>query len=140
MAESSAEAAVARPSQREHLRHALAQVKPQLKRRALELVGLLVVVYAVLKLIPALEQALHAIEHSSWERVIALLGIEMLSEAGFVFAWSRIVDPDNVLAQGGSGRRMDEHVAWAQLGGGLMLPGGTVGGAGLGGVILHRFG
>jgi hypothetical protein len=35
---------------------------------------------------------------------------------------------------------MDEHVAWAQLGGGLFLPGGTWGGMGLGGVILHRFG
>ena len=35
---------------------------------------------------------------------------------------------------------MDEHVAWAQLGGGLLLPGGSWGGMGLGGVILHRFG
>jgi len=35
---------------------------------------------------------------------------------------------------------MDEHVAWAQLGGGLLLPGGSWGGMGFAGVILHRFG
>jgi hypothetical protein len=101
-------------------------------------VGFVVVVYVVLKFIPALEEALHAIEHASWEWVIGLLAIEVLSETGFVFAWSRVVDPDNVLA--GSGRGMDEHVAWAQLGGGLLLPGGAWGAMGLGGVILHRFG
>ena len=142
MGESSAEAAVARPAHthRDHLRQALEAVKPHLKRRALELVGFLVVVYAVLKLIPALEEALHAIEHASWEWVLALLAIEVLSELGFVFAWSWIVDPDDVLDRGGRGRRMDEHVAWAQLGGGLLLPGGAWGGMGLGGVILHRFG
>ena len=140
MSESAPEAAVARPAHADHLRHALAEVKPHLKRRALELVGFVVVVYVVLKFIPALEQALHAIEHASWEWVLALLGLEVLSETGFVFAWSRIVDPDDVLARGGSGRRMDERVAWAQLGGGLLLPGGSWGGMGFGGVILHRFG
>jgi uncharacterized membrane protein YbhN (UPF0104 family) len=106
----------------------------------LELVGFLLVVYAVLKLIPALEQALHAIQNASWEWVLGLLAIEVVSETGFVFAWSRIVDPDNVLDRGRRGRRMDEHVAWAQLGGGLLLPGGSWGGMGLAGVILHRFG
>jgi uncharacterized membrane protein YbhN (UPF0104 family) len=103
-------------------------------------VGFLVVVYVVLKLIPALEEALHAIQNASWEWVLALLGLEVLSEVGFVFAWSAIVDPQNVLAGGGRGRRMDEHVAWAQLGGGLLLPGGSWGGMGLGALILHRFG
>ena len=110
------------------------------RRRALKLAGFLLVVYVVLKLIPALEQALHALEHASWEWVLGLLAIEVLSEAGFVFAWSAIVDPQNVLARDGRGRRMDQHVAWAQLGGGLLLPGGSWGGMGVGGVILHRFG
>lgn len=140
MSENSAQAAVARPAHGDHLRHALEEVKLQLKRRALELVGFLLVVFAVLKLIPALEEALHAIEHASWEWVGALIAIEVLSETGFVFAWSRIVDPDDVLAGHGRGRRMDEHVAWAQLGGGLLLPGGAWGGMGFAGVILHRFG
>jgi uncharacterized membrane protein YbhN (UPF0104 family) len=140
MSESQAEPAVASPTRADHARHLLAEVKSHLKGRALRLLGFLLVVYAVLKLIPALEQALHTLENASWEWVLALLAVEVLSEAGFVFAWGAIVDPQNVLAGDGRGRRMDEHVAWAQLGGGLLLPGGSWGGAGLGGVILHRFG
>jgi uncharacterized membrane protein YbhN (UPF0104 family) len=132
--------AVASSTRAEHARHLLAEVRSHLKRRALSLVGFLLVVYAVLKLIPALEQALHTLEHTSWEWLVALIALEVVSEAGFVFAWGGIVDPQNVLAGNGRGRRMDEHVAWAQLGGGLLLPGGSWGGAGLGGVILHRFG
>ena len=140
MSESQAEPAVASPTRADHARHLLAEVRSHLKGRALRLLGFLLVVYAVLKLIPALEQALHTLENASWEWVLALLAVEVLSEAGFVFAWGAIVDPQNVLAGDGRGRRMDEHVAWAQLGGGLLLPGGSWGGAGLGGVILHRFG
>jgi uncharacterized membrane protein YbhN (UPF0104 family) len=125
---------------RDHLRRALHDARGHLKRRVLELAGFLLVVYVVLKFIPALEKALHALEHASWEWVVALVALEVLSETGFVFAWSRIVDPDNVLARGGHGRRMDERVAWMQLGGGLLLPGGTWGGMGAGGLVLHRFG
>jgi uncharacterized membrane protein YbhN (UPF0104 family) len=124
----------------DHARRALRHAKGDLRHRALELVGFLLVVYVVLKLVPALEQALHALENATWEWILALLAIEVLSEAGFVFVWGRIVDPDDVLAGGKGGRRMDEHVAWMQLGGGLVLPGGTWGGMGAGGVVLYRFG
>ena len=140
MSESQAEPAIASPTRADHARHLLVEARSHLKGRALRLVGFLLVVYAVLKLIPALEQALHTLENASWEWVLGLLAVEVLSEAGFVFAWGAIVDPQNLLAGDGRGRRMDEHVAWAQLGGGLLLPGGSWGGAGLGGVILHRFG
>jgi uncharacterized membrane protein YbhN (UPF0104 family) len=140
MGEVAADARARLSAHREHARQALGHVKGNLRHRVVELVGFLIVVYAVLKFIPALEQALHAIEHASWEWVVALLAIEVLSEIGFVFAWSRIVDPDNVLAREGRARRMDERVAWMQLGGGLLLPGGSLGGAGAGGLILHRFG
>jgi len=127
------------PQQPARLRLALEQARSHLKRRALELAGFLLVTYVVLKLVPAFEQALHALETASWEWIVALLAVEVLSEVGFVFAWGRIVDPDGLLA-GQGGRRMDQHVAWMQLGGGLVLPGGTWGGMGAGGVILHRFG
>ena len=129
-----------RSARADRARRALSYARTHLRRRALELVGLVLVVYVVLKLIPALKQALHALEHASWEWLLALIAIEVLSEAGFVFAWSRVVDPDNVLAGGEPGRRMDQRVAWMQLGGGLVLPGGTWGGMGAGGMILHRFG
>lgn len=119
---------------------ALGDAKRHLKRWSLDLAGFLLVAYALLKLIPALEQALQTLEHASWKWLIALLALEVLSESGFVFAWSAIVDPQNVLARGEHGRRMDEHVAWAQLGGGMVLPGGSWGGVGLGALILSRFG
>jgi len=121
-------------------RHALRHVKATLQRRALQIAGFLLVVYVVLKLIPALEQALHALQRASWQWVLALIAIEIVSEAGFVFAWGRVVDPDKTLDRGERGRRMDEHVAWLQLGGGLLLPGGAWGGVGAGAVVLHRFG
>ena len=124
----------------DHARHALGHASGALRHRALELAGFLVVVYAVLKLIPALKQALHALEHASWAWVVALVAMEVVSETGFVFAWSRVVDPDDVLAHGHGGRRMDERVAWMQLGGGLLLPGGAWGGMGAGALVLHRFG
>jgi Lysylphosphatidylglycerol synthase TM region len=106
----------------------------------LKLVVFLAVAYVVLKLIPALKQALRALEHASWEWVIALLALEVISELGFVLAWGAIVDPDNMLARRDHGRRLDQDLAWAQLGGGLLLPGGSWGGMGIDALILHRFG
>lgn len=134
------ESGTERAPQAGHLRLALNHARGHLRHRALELAGFLVVTYAVLKLIPAFEEALHALEHASWQWIIALLAIEVLSEAGFVFAWGKVVDPEDRLATGPGGGRMDQHVAWMQLGGGLVLPGGSWGGMGAGGVILHRFG
>ena len=121
-------------------RHALADARTHLKRRAVEVAGFLLVVYVVLKLIPALEQALHVLEHAAWTWLLALVGLEVLSEMGFVLSWKAIVDADNVLAGEGRGRRTADDVAWAQLGGGLLLPGGAWGGMGLGALILRRFG
>jgi uncharacterized membrane protein YbhN (UPF0104 family) len=134
-------AATVEPSGHRHrARLALADAKRHLQGRALKLVGYVVVAYAVLKLVPTLKLALHSLEHVSWQWLLGALALEVLSETGFVVAWSGIVDPQNTLAGDGRGRRMDEHVAWAQLGGGLVVPGGSWGGVGVGAVILHRFG
>jgi uncharacterized membrane protein YbhN (UPF0104 family) len=126
------------PARRLHA--ALSDIRGHLKRSALKLVGYVVVAYLVLKLIPALKQALQSLEHVSWQWLLGALSLELLSELGFVLAWCKIIDPQKVLAADGSGRRTDEHVAWAQLGGGLLLPGGSWGGVGVGAFILHRFG
>ena len=64
----------------------------------------------------------------------------MLSELGFVFVWGQVVDPQRLLDRDGRGRRTDDDVAWAQLAGGLLLPGGAWGGVGVGALILHRLG
>ncbi len=55
-------------------------------------------------------------------------------------AWRQIVDPERVLEQEGRGRRLDTRLAWAQLGGGLLVPAGSFSGVGAGAVLLHRCG
>jgi uncharacterized membrane protein YbhN (UPF0104 family) len=129
-----------RTANRHDPRRALRDGGRRLKTSAVKLALYLLVAYLVVKLIPALKQTLHSLEHVSWAWVLGLIALEVASELGFVLAWGAIIDPQKVLVGGQAGRRMDEHVAWAQLGGGLLLPGGAWGGVGLGVWILHRFG
>ncbi len=138
--ESSA-AGVLEPSVQEyHARSALSNAKHHLLSSAAKFAGYLAVAYVVLKLIPALKQALRNLEHVSWEWVLGAIALEVLSEFGFVAAWRAIIDPQKLLARDGHGRRIDDDVAWTQLAGGLLLPGGAWGGVGVGAFILHRFG
>ena len=121
-------------------RRALSDAKRELLHRALKLAEYVVAALLVLKVIPALKQALRSLEHVRWQWVLGAIALEVLSETGFVVAWRAIVDPANVLGGDGRGRRMDDRVAWAQLGGGLLFPGGSWGGMGFGAWILRRFG
>ena len=123
-----------------HKRRALRATKAQIRNAALKLVGYLAGAYLVLKLIPGLEQALSSLEHVRWQWVVVALALETLSETGFALSWSAIVDPERLLVRDGRGGRMDTHVAWAQLGGGTLVPGGSLGGVGVGAWMLHRFG
>src|SRR3984957_7999967 len=123
-----------------HSRLALADAKGQLGRRALKLVGYLAVAYLIVRLIPSLRQALRDLEHVRWEWVVAALALELVSEIGFVASWRAIVDPEDVLARDGRGERTATRAAWAQLGGGMLVPGGSLSGVGVGAWILHRFG
>ena len=122
------------------VRRALSDTRRHLKRRALELVLSVAVAYVVLKLVPTLKQAVHSLAHVSWKWVVGATAIETLSEFGFVLSWRAIIDPQNVLQQDGRGRRTADRIAWVQLGGGLVVPGGSYGGIGIGGLILHHFG
>ncbi len=121
-------------------RRALGAAKTRLLKKALKLVGYLVVAYLVVKLIPGLKQALRSLEQVRWEWVVAALVIEILSETGFVVSWRAIVDPQDVLSREGRGRRTGTRVAWAQLGGGMLVPGGSLSSVGVGAWLLHRFG
>jgi hypothetical protein len=115
-------------AQGHHPRRALSDAQRHLLDRALKLAVYLLVAYLVLKLVPALKQALRSLEHASWQWVLGSIALEVLSETGFVLAWRAIIDPQNVLARGDRSRRMDDRIAWAQLGGGLVLPAGSWGG------------
>jgi uncharacterized membrane protein YbhN (UPF0104 family) len=120
--------------------HALGTARGQLRKKALKLAGYVIVAYLVVRLLPGLEQALHSLEQVSWKWVLLALGLETLSEAGFVMSWRAIVDPQDILSQEGRGERMATRVAWAQLGGGELVPGGSLSSVGAGSWLLHRFG
>jgi uncharacterized membrane protein YbhN (UPF0104 family) len=123
-----------------HSRHALGAAKGRLQKKALKLAGYLIVAYLIVKLIPGLEEALTSLEQVSWEWVVGAVAIEVLSETGFVVSWRAIVDPEDLLSRDGRGERMATRVAWAQLGGGMLVPGGSLSSVGVGAWILHRFG
>jgi len=123
-----------------HTRRALGYAKGLLQKSALRLVAYLLIAYLVLKLIPALEEAFSSLQHASLPWVLGALALETVSEMGFVVSWSAIVDPQNLLTAEGRGKRMDTRVAWAQLGGGTLIPGGSYGGLGVGAWLLHRLG
>ncbi len=123
-----------------HSRHTLRIARGHLRSRLLKLAGYLVVVYLIVKLLPGLEQALSSLERVSWEWVVVAVAIEVVSETGFVTSWRAIVDPEDLLSRDGRGERMGTRVAWAQLGGGMLVPGGSLSSVGVGAWILHRFG
>jgi hypothetical protein len=73
----------------------------QLQRRALQVLGYLAFAYLLLRLRPTLKQALHNLEHVSWERIVAAVTLEVLSEFGYVRSWRVVVDPEGLLAADG---------------------------------------
>jgi uncharacterized membrane protein YbhN (UPF0104 family) len=119
---------------------ALRSVRGHLRKFGLRLVVFGVLAFLLLRLVPSLAQALDDLERVSWLWLIAALALETLSEIGYVVAWRQIVDPERVLEQEGRGRRLDARLAWAQLGGGLLVPAGSFSGVGAGVVLLHRCG
>ena len=132
-----------REHRREHLRRTrrlLHEARGHLTKRALRLIGFVVFVYLFLKLIPGFEKALQDLKNVRLEWVIGAMAVETVSQMGYVTSWRGILDPDDLLAQEGRGRHLGARVAWAQLGGGMVVPGGTLGSIGVGAWMLHRLG
>jgi uncharacterized membrane protein YbhN (UPF0104 family) len=121
-------------------RHALHDARSHLSHRALRLIGFVVFVILFLKLIPGFEKALKDLQNVSLGWVVGAMAVETLSEIGYVVSWRGILDPDNLLRQDGRGKHLGARVAWAQLGGGMVVPGGTLGSIGVGVAMLHRLG
>lgn len=121
-------------------RRALSAGWTQLEKRAATALGYLVLAYLLFRLLPALKQALHSLEHARWEWVVGAIALEVLSEFGYVQSWRAIVDPDSLLAADGRGARTATRAAWSQLGGGMLVPGGSLASIGVGAWILRRFG
>ncbi len=118
----------------------LVEVRTHLSRRALRLIGFVVFVYLFLKLIPGFTKALEDLQNVRLQWIIGAMAVETVSEIGYVISWRGILDPDDLLRQDGRGKHLGARVAWAQLGGGMIVPGGTMGSMGVGAWMLHRLG
>lgn len=117
---------------------ALRAAERWLRRAGLRLAGYVIAAYLLIRLLPALREALEDLERPSWGWLVLMFGLETLSELGFVVSWQAIVDPEGRLTR--SGRRLDLRVAWAQLGAGMFVPGGSLSSVGAGTWLLHRLG
>jgi uncharacterized membrane protein YbhN (UPF0104 family) len=123
-----------------HVRASLHAARRRLAKSAVKVLGYAALAFLLLKLIPGLKQALASLQHVSWAWVLAAIVIETASELGFVTSWRAILDPENLLGGGGRAARMSARVAWTQLGGSTLMPGGSLASMGVGGWILHRLG
>jgi uncharacterized membrane protein YbhN (UPF0104 family) len=123
-----------------HTRRALSAARGHLQKSAIKLLAWLVFGYLLVKLVPDLKQALRSLEHVGWEWALGAFALEVLSEVGYVTSWRAIVDPDNLLGSDPRGVRNSTHAAWAQLGGGMVVPGGSLASIGVGAWILRHFG
>jgi uncharacterized membrane protein YbhN (UPF0104 family) len=138
-----ADATDAAETKRQRLRRSrrvLGEARKHLGHRALRLIGFLLFAYLVMKLLPGLEKALTSLQNVKLQWVAGALAVETLSEMGYVVSWRGILDPDHLLQKEGRGRGLAGRVAWAQLGGGMVVPGGTLGSMGVGAWMLHRLG
>lgn len=111
-----------------------------LAKAALQLAGYLIVAFLIVKLIPSLREALDDLERPSWPWLAVVFALEMLSETGFVVSWHAIVDPEGSLGRRAGSKHLDTRLAWAQLGTGMFVPGGSFSGVGAGTWLLHRLG
>jgi uncharacterized membrane protein YbhN (UPF0104 family) len=112
----------------------------ELLKHALKLLGYVVFAYLLVRLLPGLKTALRSLERVRWQWVAGAIVLEVLSEMGYVMSWRAVVDPEGLLERDGRGARTATRAAWAQLGGGLVLPGGSLTSIGVGAWILHQFG
>jgi len=121
-------------------RQLLHDARRLLTRRVVHLIGFVVFTYLFLKVIPGLEKALESLKGVSAAWIVGAMAVETLSQSGYVVSWRGILDPDDLLGAEGRGRHLAARVAWAQLGGGMIVPGGTLGSMGIGAWMLQRLG
>jgi uncharacterized membrane protein YbhN (UPF0104 family) len=123
-----------------HTRRALSAARGHLQKTALKVLAWVVSAFLLVKLIPTVKHAVRGLGHVSWEWILAAVALEVMSEFGYVTSWRSIVDPENLLASDGRGARTSTRAAWAQLGAGIVVPGGSLASIGVGAWILHRLG
>jgi MFS family permease len=121
--------------------HAVREGERWLRKTGLRLLAYLIAAFLFVKLIPGLREAVEDLEKLSGAWLVAVFVLEILSETGFVISWHAIVDPENRLGRDGhGGGRMDVRLAWAQLGAGMFIPGGSLSSVSAGTWLLHKLG
>jgi uncharacterized membrane protein YbhN (UPF0104 family) len=111
----------------------------RLQKQILKALVYVVGAYLLFRLLPAFKQAFRSLEHVRWQWILGAVALELLSEFGYVQSWRGIVDPDGLLAAE-AGARTATRAAWAQLAGGIVMPGGSLASIGVGALILRRAG
>jgi uncharacterized membrane protein YbhN (UPF0104 family) len=125
---------------RQTMHHALSAGESWLRKSGLRLLAYVIAAFLFIKLIPGLREAVEDLEKLSFAWLVAVFGLEILSESGFVISWHAIVDPESRLGHDGHGGRMDVRLAWAQLGAGMFIPGGSLSSVSAGTWLLHKLG
>ena len=78
-----------------------------------------------------------ALDNTDPGPLVGAVGLEIVSELGFVLAFLLVMDPNRHLF---SKRGVGQQIAWAELGGGMLLPAGAAGGPAIAAWALHRVG
>ena len=119
---------------------AVAAARRRLGTKALKAIGYAALAYLLIRLVPGLEHDIGTLGRVQWEWLAVVFALELVSEVGFVMSWRTVVDPEDALCCDGRGERVGTRLAWVQLGGGMLVPGGSLSSVGVGAWILHRFG
>lgn len=120
--------------------HAIAAARRHLGGKALRVVVYVALAALIIRLVPSLEHDVGTLGRVQWQWLVIAFAVELVSEIGFVISWRAIVDPDDTLCCDGRGDDVATRLAWVQLGGGMLVPGGSLSSVGVGAWILHRFG
>ena len=127
-------------AQSRRIRRAHRAARGHLQKSALKLLGWAVFAVLLLKLVPSLQQALHSFEHVSWEWVVGALALEVLVRERLRHLLAMDLRSGPRVGARHAPARTSTHAAWAQLGGGMVVPGGSLASIGVGAWILRRFG
>jgi uncharacterized membrane protein YbhN (UPF0104 family) len=123
-----------------HRRLTRAVARSHVEKVAIRVLVIGVLAVLVLKLVPGLETAVSDLSNVSVPWLVGAVALEVASEIGYVTSWRAIVDPEDRLSHEAGVRRMATRLAWAQLGGGTLVPAGSFGALGVGGWFLSRLG
>jgi uncharacterized membrane protein YbhN (UPF0104 family) len=119
------------------LKRAGEERRRRLRKALIDLAIVALLIIGASQLTSQLSGVGEALDRTDPEPLIGAVGLEILSEAGFVLGFLLVMDPQGELF---SKRRVGREIAWTELGGGMLLPAGAAGGPGIAAWALHKLG